>query len=197
MTHFPWKSTNLNLNPYTKSKIFLVNANPLSDRAWNYDGPSTCNESLCRIFWAPLEYFGRYFIFTEHSWNPSTQNDWKWGCQFEKMAYFTGSTVVSKVWNFQCLFIGAAYSFIFVTVSKNMRIKTPLLGFSMDSYETEEGANPKLTNNLNFLLFALLYFYFCRVPSMYELKWQLERFQSKIATCRSNISVNFWANSEI
>ena len=51
-----------------------------------------------------------------------------------------------------------------------MRIKTPLLGFSMDSYETEEGANPKLTNNLKFLLFALLYFYFCRVPSMYELK---------------------------
>ena len=33
--------------------------------------------------------------------------------------------------------------FIFVTVSKNMRIKTPLLGFSMDWYETEKGTNPK------------------------------------------------------
>lgn len=88
MTYFPWKSTNLNLNPYIKSKIFWVNANPLSDLAWNYDGPSTRNESLCRIFWGLLKYFGRHFIFPEHSLNPSTQNDWKRGCQLEKMAYF-------------------------------------------------------------------------------------------------------------
>ena len=51
-----------------------------------------------------------------------------------------------------------------------MRIKTPLLGFSMDCYETEKGTNPKLTNNLKFLFLALLYFHFCRVPSMYDLK---------------------------